>query len=141
MDKTIARLNHLLVASHDATLIYRHLASNAASADQQRLFSTREQECVALMSCLQNQVVAYGGMPSQQPSVSGVLRRSWFGLKTALAADSARVRMRAALATEKTIRHGFEQLLGEQLSAEFRQQLQEHNSLSVEFERQFRARL
>ncbi|MDF2077599.1 DUF2383 domain-containing protein [Pseudomonas mendocina] len=141
LDKTITQLNHLLMASHDASLSYRRLAGSTATSEQQRLFSEREQQCVMLMDCLHNQILIYGGRPAEHPSVPGVFRHAWRSLTAALLPERGRARLRAALRTEKQIRHGFEQLFAEQLSPQFRQQLQEHNSRSIEFERLIRARL
>ncbi|CAM3099261.1 Domain of uncharacterised function (DUF2383) [Ectopseudomonas mendocina] len=141
LDKTITQLNHLLMASHDASLSYRRLAGSTATSEQQRLFSEREQQCAMLMDCLHNQILTYGGRPAEHPSVPGVFRHAWRSLTAALLPERGRTRLRAALRTEKQIRHGFEQLFAEQLSPQFRQQLQEHNSRSIEFERLIRARL
>lgn len=64
LDKTIAQLNHLLMTCHDASLSYRRLAGSASTSEQQRLFREREQQCSALMACLHNQIVTYGGRPT-----------------------------------------------------------------------------
>lgn len=141
LDKTITQLNHLLITSHDASLNYRRLADSAETAEQRHLFSEREQQCSALQACLHQQIVTYGGRPQEHPSLWGALRHGWRGLSAALMPERGRTRMHSALRTEQCIRHGFEQLLAEELAPEFRQQLQAHNSLSVEFERLFRARL
>ncbi|MGA4532959.1 PA2169 family four-helix-bundle protein [Ectopseudomonas chengduensis] len=141
LDKTIAQLNYLLMTCHDASLSYRRLAGSASTSEQQRLFREREQQCSALMACLHNQIVTYGGRPAQHPSLFGMLRHAWNSVTTSLLPERGRARLRAALRTEKQIRHGFEQVLAEQLSPQFRQQLQEHSSRSVQFERRFRARL
>ena len=141
LDKTIARLNHLLTTSHDASLSYRRLAGNAGTSEQQRLFSEREQQCALLIDCLHTQILTYGGLPAQRPSLPGVLRHLGQSFTAALLPERGRASLRAALRSEKHIRHGFEQVLAEQLSPQFRQQLQEHNSRSVEFEQLIRARL
>lgn len=141
LDKTIAQLNHLLLTCHDARLSYRRLAGSTSKSEQQRLFAEREQQCLALMDCLRNQIVTYGGRPTQHPSLFGVLRHVWNSLSASIFPQRGRARLRAALHTEKQIRHGFEQVLAEQLSPQFRQQLQEHSSRSVEFERVIRTQL
>lgn len=141
LDKTISQLNHLLITSHDASLNYRRLADSTDSAEQQRLFSEREQQCAMLMDCLHNQILTYGGRPAEYPSVPGALRHAWRSLTAALLPERERASLRTALRTEKQVRHGFEQLFAEQLSAQFRQQLQEYDSLSVKFERRLRTQL
>lgn len=142
LDKTITQLNHLLMTSHDASLSYRRLAGSTGTSEQQRLLSERAQQCALLMDCLHNQILTYGGIPAERPSVPGVLRHAWNSFTAALfRPQRGRARLRAALGTEKQIRHGFEQLFAEELSPQFRQQLQEHNSRSIEFERLIRARL
>lgn len=140
LDKTIAQLNHLLMTCHDASLSYRRLAGNTSKSEQQ-LFSEREQQCSALMDCLHNQIVTYGGRPKLHPSLFGVFRHAWNSLSVSLLPERGRARLRAALRTEKQIRHGFERLLAEQISLQFRQKLHGLDSLSVEFERLIRARL
>ena len=142
LDKTITQLNHLLMTSHDASLSYGRLAGGTGTSEQQRLLSERAQQCALLMDCLHDQILTYGGIPAERPSVPGVLRHTWNRFIAALhRPERGRARLRAALRTEKQIRHGFEQLLAEELSPQFRQQLQEHNSRSIEFERLIRARL
>ena len=141
LDKTIAQLNHLLMACHDASLSYRRLAGSARTSGQQRLFCEREQQCSALMACLHNQIATYGGRPALHRSLFGMLRYARNSLSASLQPRRSRAQMGAALRTEQHIRHGFEQVLAEQLSPQFRQQLQEHSSSSVEFERIIRAQL
>ncbi|PKQ43252.1 hypothetical protein CXP40_01585 [Pseudomonas sp. YY-1] len=141
LDKTIAQLNHLLLTCHDASLSYRRLAGSTSESEQQRLFAERERQCLVLRDCLRNQIVTYGGRPASHPSLFGVLRHTWNSLSASLLPERGRARLRAALHTEKQIRHGFEQVLAEQLSPQFRQLLQEHSSRSVEFERVIRTQL
>jgi uncharacterized protein (TIGR02284 family) len=139
LDKTITRLNHLLMTSHDASLSYRRLAVATDNPEQKQLFSEREQQCSTLMDCLHTQILTYGGRPAEHPSLPGMLRHAWNSWTASRLSE--RARLRAALRAEKQMRHSFEQALAEQLSPQFRQQLQEHNSCSIEFEGRIRALL
>jgi uncharacterized protein (TIGR02284 family) len=141
LDKTITQLNHLLMSCHDARLSYRRLAGRASTSEQQRLFNEREQQCSALIDCLHAQILTYGGRPAQHLSLLDALRHGWRSFTVLLLPELGRTRIRAALRNEQRIRHGVEQVFAEQLSPRFRQQLQEHISLSVDFESRVRAKL
>src|SRR5690606_26891478 len=103
LDKTITRLNHLLMTSHDASLSYRRLAGAIDNPGLAQLLIKRVQQCSTLMDCMLTQILTYGGRPAERPSMPGMLRyacNSWIAARL-----SERARLLAALRAERQMRH------------------------------------
>jgi uncharacterized protein (TIGR02284 family) len=141
LDKTIAHLNHLLVASQDGELTYLDLAQRSKSPDLRHFFASRALEWPSLSETLQRQIHAYGGRANQHASLAGSLHRGWDGLKALLGAVDERAVLEEGLRVEVLARRRFEELFQEQLPPLFRRQLLDQFEILLERQAQIHALL
>lgn len=142
LDKTITHLNHLQVTCMDGQQICRQLTESAQATELHDFLSERELEYGALIACLHTQITTYGGRPAQHISLVGLCQNCWwYEVKSLIVPVDDRTRLNTALELEIQVRRGFETLLTQELSPEFRQQLAEHHQRALERTRQLQTAL
>lgn len=142
LDKTITHLNHLLVTCMDGQQICRQFTESAQATELHDFLSERELEYGALIACLHTQITTYGGRPAQHISLVGLWQNCWwYEVKSLIVPVDDRTRLNTALELEIQVRRGFETLLTQELSPEFRQQLAEHHQRALERTRQMQTAL
>ncbi|MDX5445909.1 MAG: PA2169 family four-helix-bundle protein [Zoogloeaceae bacterium] len=78
---TISVLNDLIETSKDGEAGFVECADDVGSARLKTLFTDRARECATAAAELQQLVLALGGKPERDTSLSGDLHRRWVGLK------------------------------------------------------------
>ncbi|QMV65934.1 PA2169 family four-helix-bundle protein [Pseudomonas berkeleyensis] len=142
LNKTITHLNRLQTTCQDGQQTCRQLAANAQALPLRCFLTEREQEYGALIACLHSQITTYGGRPTEHISLAGLWRHCWwYEVKALIVPVDDRTRLNTALELETQVRRGFETLLAQELSPEFRQQLAEHHQRVLERTRQLQTAL
>jgi len=88
---TLANLiNDLIETSKDGELGFQACAANAGTPRLKQLFYRRAGDCAMAAGELQDLVAAHGGVPEQDGSTTGAVRRFWVKIRDALIGSSDR---------------------------------------------------
>lgn len=85
-DDIISTLNDLIKTSKDGEEGFKTCAEDASERNQQlkTMLATRQRECAAAVSELQQLVRARGGDPKVSSSISGTMHRAWVDVKSSI---------------------------------------------------------
>ncbi len=85
--KIASVLNELVETSRDGATGFHTCAASAKDTMLKAYFETRAQDCNDAVRELNVEVVHHGGKPAEFGSVTGVLRRAWINIRTALTSN------------------------------------------------------
>jgi len=82
--KTVSMINRLIETCRDGENGYRAAAKGVQDFELKMLFQNYEQQRIQFGSELQAEVLALGGDPQNDGSLSGKVHRGWMSLKSAM---------------------------------------------------------
>jgi uncharacterized protein (TIGR02284 family) len=85
--KIVSVLNDLIETSRDGATGFQTCAEGAKDAKLKAYFSTRVQDCNEAVRELNVEVLHHGGKPAEHGNASGVLRRAWLNIRTAVTSN------------------------------------------------------
>jgi uncharacterized protein (TIGR02284 family) len=85
--KIVSVLNELVETSRDGATGFHTCAEGAKDSMLKAYFTTRAQSCNDAVRELNLEVIHHGGQPAEYGSVTGVLRRAWLNVRTAVTSN------------------------------------------------------
>ena len=85
--KIVSVLNDLVETSRDGATGFLACAEGAKDSMLKAYFLTRAQNCNEAVRELNNEVFHHDGQPAEYGSASGVLRRAWLNIRTAITSN------------------------------------------------------